>query len=340
MDLDQFQFDFDLTFAVFFMNPDGTIYGRYGTRSSHDQTESDISLEGLREAMSGALALHSRYPVNRALLTGKKKNPLPVSRPEDFPSLARYKPSLDYQGAVAQSCMHCHQIRDAQRRQVRDAGKPLPDDLLYPYPKPDVLGLVLDVKERAKVAEVAPDSSASADGFKAGDEILVLGGQAMLSVADVQWVIESAPKPSEDTPIKIPAQVRRGDEQVELALTLNPGWRKKSDFTWRTTSWDLRRMNGGMRSIDLTDAERAARGLANDTLALKVMNVGQFGEHQNARRAGIQKDDVIVAYDGLTRRLSEGELLAHVTQVRKRGEKVPVKLLRGDKTVEVNLTLQ
>jgi len=34
LDLELFQFDYDLTFSIFFMNGDKTIYGRYGTRSS------------------------------------------------------------------------------------------------------------------------------------------------------------------------------------------------------------------------------------------------------------------------------------------------------------------
>jgi serine protease Do len=133
LDLDQFQFDFDLTFAVFFMNEDGTIYGRYGTRSSMEEAEHDISLEGLAKAMEGALALHARYPLNKASLAGKRQNLLEVSRPEELPGLAKYKPAIDYQGATAQSCMHCHQIRDAQRRQVRESRTPLPDELLYPF---------------------------------------------------------------------------------------------------------------------------------------------------------------------------------------------------------------
>ena len=33
MDLTLFQFDYDLTFAAFFLNADRTIYGRYGSRS-------------------------------------------------------------------------------------------------------------------------------------------------------------------------------------------------------------------------------------------------------------------------------------------------------------------
>src|SRR5205823_6075100 len=50
MDLSHFQFDFDLSFAVFFLDADLTIYGRFGTRS-HRPEEEDISLQGLRKAM-------------------------------------------------------------------------------------------------------------------------------------------------------------------------------------------------------------------------------------------------------------------------------------------------
>ena len=42
MDLTLFQFDYDLTFAAFFMNADRTIYGRYGSRSARNPS-SDIS---------------------------------------------------------------------------------------------------------------------------------------------------------------------------------------------------------------------------------------------------------------------------------------------------------
>ena len=57
LDLTLFQFDYDLTFAVFFMNADKTIYGRYGTRSSIKDATKDISIAGLAESMSAALAL-------------------------------------------------------------------------------------------------------------------------------------------------------------------------------------------------------------------------------------------------------------------------------------------
>jgi S1-C subfamily serine protease len=99
-------------------------------------------------------------------------------------------------------------------------------------------------------------------------------------------------------------------------------------------------MAGGMKLDELADEDRAKRGFGEDELALLVRHVGQYGEHQNAKRAGIQKDDVLIAFDGRTERMTEAELLAYVVQQCKPGQKVPVALRRGDKTVEVTLTLQ
>src|SRR5262249_13690977 len=39
MDLDHFRFDFDLSFAVLFVEADLTIYGRFGTRSDRPEEE-------------------------------------------------------------------------------------------------------------------------------------------------------------------------------------------------------------------------------------------------------------------------------------------------------------
>ena len=58
MDLALFQFDYDLTFAAFFMNADRTLYGRFGSRSDQKEADRDISIEGFREALNAALELH------------------------------------------------------------------------------------------------------------------------------------------------------------------------------------------------------------------------------------------------------------------------------------------
>lgn len=45
VDLKRFQFDYDQTWCAFFMNADGTIYGRYGTRAGRgNQSMTHISV--------------------------------------------------------------------------------------------------------------------------------------------------------------------------------------------------------------------------------------------------------------------------------------------------------
>src|SRR2546421_895462 len=225
LDLTLFQFDYDLTFAVFFMNADKTIYGRYGSRSDRKDATRDISIEGFRQALVGALNLHKHYPVNKASLAGKQPKPVRFKTPDEFPSLrGKYPAKLDYEGKVVQSCMHCHQVRDAERRLLRDEKKPIPDEVLYPYPMPEVIGLALDPAESATVKNLLAGSAAEKAGFNAGDKILVLEGQPILSIADVQWVLQNAAQPA-----TLNARVLRRLTKVNLALDLAADWRRLSD---------------------------------------------------------------------------------------------------------------
>ena len=335
LDLTRFQFDYDLTFAIQFSHGDGTVYGRYGSRSDAKDADREISMEGFAAAMDAALTLHEGYPDNKALLAGKQPRPVKVQRPEEYPALARYKPKLDYQGNVVQSCMHCHQIRDAQREPLRRAGEPMPDDVLYPYPLPDAVGMSLDAKTAATVASVAPGTPAARAGVRAGDVIEALDGQPILSMADVQWALHHA-----GATARLPLRVQRGGSGADLTLNLPAGWRGKTDIGWRVSTWALRRDHfGGMYPIDMTDAQRRAARLPPDTMALRLEHVGQYGEHAVAKRAGFQKGDVIVSFDGQTKRMTETELHAHVNRQRKSGDRVPVKIIRGDKRMELTLPL-
>jgi hypothetical protein len=336
MDLSQFQFDYDLTFAAFFMNADKTLYGRFGTRSDKKAMR-DISMEGLGQALAAALELHRSYPANKASLLGKKGPPSAIDVPERFPSLKqKYKATLDYTGDVMPSCIHCHQVREAERKILRTAGKPFADDVLYPYPMPDLLGLSLDPTAKARVKRVAPDSPAFADGFRAGDEIVSLAGQPMISIADVQWVLHWA-----EAPAKIEAEVRRNEKTLSLTLTLAKGWRTKGDISWRTTTWDLRRIAlGGLRLDDIPDAERRGSDLTDDGMALRVRHVGQFPPHASAKRAGVRKGDIIVEFDERTGRMSETDLLAHVLAKKKPGDRMSVTLLRRGQRIELELPVR
>ena len=148
LDLSLFQYDTDQSFAIFLLNADGTIYGRFGTRSHRTEWYGDVSLKGLAKALQKALELHAEYPASKEQLAGKRGNPLEVASPEQYPSLKdRYTDSLNVTGDVVKSCIHCHQIGDAQREWYRAAGKPIPTKVLYPYPHPKSIGLTLDPNE-------------------------------------------------------------------------------------------------------------------------------------------------------------------------------------------------
>src|SRR5206468_3298475 len=185
IDLTRFQHDFDQSFAAYLMNPDLTIYGRFGTRSGRPEHE-DISLEGLRKAMEAALRMHRDYGAVRPSLAGKQVRQDRYKTPRDYPSLSgKYGEAIDYQGKTAKSCMHCHQVREAERLVYRTAGEPIPDEVLFSYPDPAVLGLKMDPKETAKVEKVTAASIAGKAGLKVGDEIVTLAGQPLLSIADL-----------------------------------------------------------------------------------------------------------------------------------------------------------
>jgi hypothetical protein len=141
LDLSLFQFDYDQSFAVFFLNADGTIYGRFGTRSHRTRWSDDVSIDGLARALQGALALHEQYPKNKHELVGKKGPPPDVPSPEKYALLrGQYEAKLNYEAPGVQQCIHCHQIGDAQRQQYRDRKEAIPEQILFSYPHPKALG--------------------------------------------------------------------------------------------------------------------------------------------------------------------------------------------------------
>ena len=340
MDLSLFQFDYDLTFAVFFMNADKTIYGRFGTRAEYENAAKDISIDGFKLALEGALALHERYPENKAALAAKT-GPEPLKKtPEAFPALLQYTATLNFNQSVDRQCIHCHQIGEAQREIHWYDRKSIPDEVLYPFPMPDVLGLHFSPKHRAKISKIVSGSSAEQDGFRRADEILTLNGQPIISVADVQWVLHRA---SENT--TLPATVDRHGKEINLTLTLNPGWRKGSNISWRTTTGELRLVAlGGMVLQDLSDTERQRKGIGKTEMALNVKTVSRRSRRSssetNAQKAGIRRGDIVVGYGDRTDRLTESGIIAYVLQDKPQAQTLPVKLLRNGERVEVELSLE
>ncbi|MCF7960570.1 MAG: thioredoxin family protein [Pirellula sp.] len=335
LDLSLFEFDTDQSFGVFFFNADRTLYGRYGTRSDRTQWQKDVSVEGLGKALQVTLKLHRNYPANRVSLLNKQpKKPLFAS-PEKIPALAsKYTGKIDYEGNVVKSCIHCHQIGDAMREYYHAQDAKLPESLLFPYPHPKTIGLILDPKECATVESVVDASAAKAAGFQKGDRIELLAGQPMLSFADVQWVLNSFPSDGG----QMVASVTRGNETIDLNLKLDSGWRTREDIGWRASTWGLRRIGlGGMFLKPVSDDMRASLGIASDKMALVVEHVGAFAPHDRAKQAGVLKGDVLVDYDGRRDLLRETDVLAYAINQVEKERSVPMRFFRGsqERAVEI-----
>jgi S1-C subfamily serine protease len=336
MDLRLFQFDYDQSFAAFIMNGDKTIYGRFGTRSHQTESDDDVSLEGFAAALEAGLIIHAGYPGNKAQLAGKQPQTEPrYGRPEEFPRLKKYTSQLDYEGNVVASCIHCHQVGESLHTVLHDEGKPIPAQLLFPYPHPKILGLFMDPNERATILRVETDSPAGKDGFRAGDTLTSFNEQPILSTADIQWVLHTT-----GNEVELPVGIERGGRSMELVLTLPPDWRNRGDISWRATSWALRRMTtGGMQLEDMPPEQRAERRIDDDTLALVAKHVGEYNEHAHAKNQGFRKGDVIVSIAGQSKRMRESDLFALLVN-RRAGERIPVSVLRGSKQIQLSLMMQ
>ena len=338
MDLKLFQFDYDMSFAVTFLNADRTVYGRFGTRDGNEEAADDqISMEGLAAAMEGALELHAQYPGNREALIGKQPvQSVAFPTPEKIPTMGKYQSVLDYEGKVAGSCIHCHSIRDQQRRVVRDAGELLGLRELSPWPMPSVLGITMDPLKRATVKKIEDGSAASKAGLMASDVITFANGQPILSTADLQWALHRM-----DNSVALDFTLERDGENRTVSIAPEAGWRSNSDITWRVSTWDLRRMGlGGMRLERIPDSKRKELGLpAAGEMALRARGVGQYGEHATAKRAGIKKGDVIVEFNGNSNDVTESELIKSIVSSQKRGTKVTIGYIRDGKRRKTSFRL-
>ena len=258
-----------MSFAVFFLGPDKTVYGRYGTRSDFYEAEREVSLEGLKEAMTTALEWHNSVDKRKSLFAAKKGPEPEYKTLADFPSARGGRGGRGRGGRGGFGggrCTHCHDLRTAEQLAYRQAGEPMPENVLFSWPLPDAAGLRLDPKKKATVEKVWEDSPAKEAGFKAGDEIVKFEGQPILSIADVQWVLHNAGLEDD-----LSAEVMRDGKSMKVDMHLDSDWRRYVDISWRTTTGVLRRnLLGGIEYRDVEAEERKELGVAANVVALKA----------------------------------------------------------------------
>lgn len=324
LDLNLFQFDYELTFAAFLLNADGAIYARYGSRFSHEGEEA-ISLPGFGAALDAACELHRGYPQNRALLAGKRGPKRTPDRPEALPHLPGAKAKAD--GSRGR-CIHCHQVNEAALYELRAHGGVASDRMLWPYPNPKALGLTFDPKSAATLVDVEANSAGAEAHLKPGDRIVEANGQAICSLADFQWVLENAVEPSQ-VALEV---VDRSGAKAKRSLPLTNGWRRRDDFTWRTLSWPMRLRLAGFRTKASSADVRERLNVGPRDMAFEVAELppGWLKERNAAPlQAGLKKGDILVGVDGKRDLLREADLLAYLMQQKRPGDEVEYSVRRG-----------
>ncbi len=328
LDLKLFAYDYDMSWAAMFLTADGAVLGRYGTRNaSGPGSDSLLSAAGFRLAAERALKLHAGYPANKAQLAGKLAKSADYAKPEEIPGLQDRA-----QGATTRkNCIHCHMVREFAIRAKWEAGTLKAEDL-YVYPMPQRIGLMLDVDDGLLVKSVAQGSLAAAAGLAAGDELVSINGQPLISTADAQWALHTSPS---EGSITVTLKRDGAGQTLEKEVKLSGDW-KESDLTWRASSWYGLRQ--GVKFEPLSAADREKQGIAEGNLALAIR--GMFGKNgPKLQQAGLKVSDVIVAIDGKATNLNESQFLAQLRLNYGPKDSVKFTILRGDKRQDITVPL-
>ncbi len=211
-----FDFDRDVPLVAMFLAADGTVYGRYGTRPTQSRTELPRhTLPSFRKSLERVLALHAERPRVGVALAGKRTSPQGTPWTDDLPTL-----NTNHNPPELKNCIHCHMVGEAALGMVMRERKLGVRDL-WPFPLPDNIGLRLDQADGLRVNSVTADSPAARAGVRSGDQLLRLDGQPLVSEADVSWVLHHV-----DDNAQLNLAVRRGDQTMDVALSLTGEWRK------------------------------------------------------------------------------------------------------------------
>lgn len=324
VDLSIYRFDYDLTFAMLFLHPDGTIYHRYGGRD-HQGPMAWISMPTLLEVMRASRVAHKTY----------SKSPKP-------PQLGPRRTILDitaYQKRYKKKaeCVHCHQIQPILHAEAQDQKRWRQEDI-WIYPPPLQIGLGLDPNQQRTITKVVTDSPGFRSGLQPGDQLTQIGTHAIASISDVQAALEAA----ESGATKIPVLFRRAGAEQRTDIQLGAGWKVGTplSFAWRPSKWDLSPAPG-FGGQDLTDEEKIKLGVPSDHYAFRVTYLVNWGRRkhlgQRAAQAGLRIGDVVVAIDGKTDLRSMDHFHAWFRLTRSVSSSVEVKLLRAGERLKIHL---
>jgi serine protease Do len=310
VNINLFQFEYDLTWMGFFMDSQDRFYARYGGRED-EHPESHLNQESLVRVMKQVLELHKEGRVQTSRYEPAVKS---TRIPEDIRTM---KPMI---AKRKESCIHCHDVKVAEFRHLQSQNK-FAREMVFTYPAPSAVGIGVDSKVQNRVSFVTSNSPADKAGVRAGDTLQSADGQRLLTHADFSRVLELTPKTS-----KLPLQFQRGDKKVDVTLDLSGDWKRSPDPSWRE-SLHVAGPSAGFWGMKLSADERKKLKLPADGMAVRVTYI--WGDY--TRNAGIKNGDIVVELDGVKRDLTIHQLHGHLHLNRNYGEQITLVVLRSGK---------
>jgi len=317
VNIDLFQFEYDLTWMAFFMNADDQLYARYGGRAS-SSPESHLTKKSLVSVMKEVLTLHKTGRVQvDPKRSGKRKTP------EDIPTMKSMMAKRK-----GNKCIHCHDVKVARLKNEIRLGR-FGRDMIYTYPTPEALGIDLDPDEQRKVKSVTPGSITAKSGVKPTDTIESVGGKRVLTLGDFSRILETTPEKG-----SLAILVRRSGGVRKIDVPLSPGWRKAEDPSWREST-HVAGPGGGFWGKRVSAERKRKLGLSKDALALIVTFI--WGKH--AKKAGLRLNDVVLAVDDRRNDMSIRAMHAYLHMNKNYGDVIPIVVRRGGKRLELSMKL-
>ena len=267
-----FDYDYDLTWMSFFLDADGRVISRYGSRSSASADSHNTSA-GLLNTMREVLAVHKEESAKP-----KTTYVMPKQQPSDIPA---------YNRMYGNSCGRCHMLNEAKWEQQRADGTMKPG-AFFLFPLPENIGITLDLTRGNQIKAIKPDSFAQKANLKVNDTIRFANGVRILTCADMQHVLNKLEPESTLT-----LEIERKGRPLKALVELSGDWRA-SDVSWRK-SIRMRAFNNNFTRhlVALPATEKDRLGIDREQIAYRLTD--SKGEVQEA---GLMKNDVIVAMDG------------------------------------------
>lgn len=319
VNINHFQFEYDLTWMAYFQNAEGRTYIRYGGRED-DDPESYLTKNSLLRVMRQVLVLHEDGRVQ----PDNRYEPVATSvrTPADIPPM---QPMIAKRN---ESCIHCHDVKLAQLMHLRDLGR-LRKEMVFTYPSPSRLGLRLLPDVQYQVQAVDPNSPAEAAGIRAGDLVRAVDDHRVLTFADITRVLELAPEIG-----TLPISLERNKEMVSTELRLPAGWRRSLDPSWRQSTGVVG-PNAGMWGVVANDQQRRQLGLGQDDLALRVTFIHQPW----SRAAGLKLGDYLISIDGQKSNMNARQVHTHLNLNKDWGDTIELVVRRDGKDLTLTMRL-